>query len=205
MIPLAKSADVSPASEPSRGAEPGHAPAMSFDDLYENHVDFVWRAACRLGVAESDADDVVQEVFFTAHRRLREFEGRASVKTWLFGILHNVVQHYWRDHARKRQHLVAATALQDPDRFPDAHATGPVESAEHAEAMRVLDRLLRALDHGKRAVFVLAEIEQMTAPEIADALGINANTVYSRLRVARQEFEEALTRHRQAQRGETHE
>jgi RNA polymerase sigma-70 factor, ECF subfamily len=196
MIPLAKSAHVSPASEPARGAKPGHDQAMSFEILYESHVDFVWRAACRLGVDASDADDVVQEVFFTAHRRSREFEGRASVKTWLFGILHNVVQHYWRDHTRQRRHLVAASPLQDPDRFPDAHAAGPAESAEHAEAMRLLDQLLRVLDDGKRAVFVLAEIEQMTAQEIADALGINANTVYSRLRVARQEFEQALTRHR---------
>jgi len=196
MIPLAQSADIAQISEPARGTEPGHAPAMSFEDIYERHVDFAWRAACRLGVDASDADDIVQEVFFTAHRRMREFEGRASVKTWLFGILHHVVQHYWRDRARKRRHLVAASPLQDPDHFPDARAAGPAESAEHAEAMRVLDHLLRVLDEGKRAVFVLAEIEQMTAHEIADALGINANTVYSRLRVARQEFEQALTRYR---------
>ena len=196
MIPLAQSADIAQISEPARGTEPGHAPAMSFEDIYEGHVDFVWRAACRLGVDSSDADDVVQEVFFTAHRRLREFEGRASVKTWLFGILHNVVQHYRRSHARKRRHLAAESPFQHPGRFPDVHATGPAESVEHAEAVSVLDGLLSILDDGKRTVFVLAEIEQMTANEIADALGIKVNTVYSRLRVARQEFEQALARYR---------
>lgn len=196
MIPLAKSAAIARESEPARGAEQARVPAMSFEDIYESHVDFVWRAACRLGVDGNDADDVVQEVFFTAHRRLCEFEGRASVKTWLFGILNNVVQHYRRSHARKRRHLAAANPLRHPESFPDVHAADPAESMEHAEAMQVLDHLLRVLDDGKRAVFVLAEIEQMTASEIADALGINANTVYSRLRVARQEFEQALTRYR---------
>jgi RNA polymerase sigma-70 factor, ECF subfamily len=195
MIPLAQSADAAQESETARGSEPAQGQAMSFEDIYEGHVDFVWRAACRLGVDASDADDLVQEVFFTAHRKLGEFEGRASVKTWLFGILHNLVQHYQRGCARKRRHLVAGSSLQDSDRFL-AHAADPAELVENAEAMRILDHLLRALDDGKRAVFVLAEIEQMTANEIADALGINANTVYSRLRVARQEFEQALTRYR---------
>jgi RNA polymerase sigma-70 factor (ECF subfamily) len=196
MIPLAQSANVAQESEPARGSEPGHSPAISFEDIYESHVDFVWRAACRLGVDASDADDVVQEVFLTAHRRLLEFQGRASVKTWLFGILHNMVQHYRRSHARKRRHLAAEGPFQHPGRLPDVHAAGPAESVEHTEAMRVLDHLLRELDDRKRAVFVLAEIEQMTANEIADALGMNANTVYSRLRVARQEFEQALARYR---------
>jgi RNA polymerase sigma-70 factor, ECF subfamily len=195
MIPLAQSADVAQESATVRGAEPVQGQAMSFEDIYEGHVDFVWRAACRLGVDASDADDLVQEVFFTAHRKLGEFEGRASVKTWLFGILHNLVQHYQRGRARKRRYFVAEGSLQDPDHF-HAHGADPAESVEHAEAMRVLDHLLCALDDGKRAVFVLAEIEQMTANEIADALGIQANTVYSRLRVARQEFEQALTRYR---------
>ena len=62
--------------------------------------------------------------------------------------------------------------------------------------MRHLHELLSALDDEKRAVFVLAELEQMTAPEIADALSIKLNTVYSRLRAARKKFETALQRHR---------
>jgi len=174
--------------------------AVAFDRLYEDHVDFVWRSACRLGVEDSDADDVVQEVFFIAYRRLREFEGRASPKTWLFRILFHVVQHHFRSHARKNRHLSAGPRL-DPDHLPDAQTTGPVESAEQAEALRILDHLLGQLDEDRRVVFVLAEIEQMTAGEIAEAVGINVNTVYSRLRVARQELERALRRHRAGEAG----
>jgi RNA polymerase sigma-70 factor (ECF subfamily) len=64
------------------------------------------------------------------------------------------------------------------------------------EATHLVDRLLEELDDAKRAVFVLAELEQMTAPEIALALGTPLNTVYSRLRLARQEFAAAAARHR---------
>jgi RNA polymerase sigma-70 factor (ECF subfamily) len=67
---------------------------------------------------------------------------------------------------------------------------------ERAEALRILDRLLSELDEDKREVFVLAEIEQMTAAEIAEIVEANVNTVSSRLRVARQEFEKALLRFR---------
>jgi RNA polymerase sigma-70 factor, ECF subfamily len=183
-----------PGDELGRAAE--REPAMPFDRLYEDHVDFVWRSVCRLGVDGSDADDLVQEVFFVAHRRLQQFEGRASAKTWLFRILHHVVQHHFRSHARKRRHLLAGGFAPDPDQLPDVHVAGPVESAEQAESLRVLDHLLGQLGDERRVVFVLTEIEQMSASEIAEAVGINVNTVYSRLRVARQEFECALTRHR---------
>ena len=67
-------------------------------------------------------------------------------------------------------------------------APGPHEIATQAEAVRLVDQLLEALDDEKREVFVLAELEQMTAPEIAAALAIPVNTVYSRLRMAREEF-----------------
>ena len=60
--------------------------------------------------------------------------------------------------------------------------------------MRVLQKLLDELDDDRRAVFVLAELEQMSAPDIADALGVNVNTVYARLRAARRDFEQGVAR-----------
>ena len=64
------------------------------------------------------------------------------------------------------------------------------------EAVRTLHTILDELDDEKREVFVLAELEQMTVPEIADAVEANVNTVYSRLRAARREFDQAVLRHR---------
>lgn len=164
--------------------------SLVFDDVYREHFAFVWRAAKRLGAGEGSLDDVVQEVFVVVHRRLGDFEGRSSVKTWLFGIALRVV----RDHRRAVRRRPVEPAV-DVDTLQSS-ANGPAEHAEKAEAVRVLHALLDQLADERREVFVMADLEQMTMPEIADALGINVNTAYARLRLARQEFEQALARHR---------
>ncbi len=174
----------------------GISPLLTFDAVYENYFDFVWRSVRRLGVDASAADDVVQEVFFVVHRKLGEFEGRSSLKTWLFTIVLQFVRHYRRTRRRKQAHLNDGQGVRNPDELPDARQRGPQEVAETADAVRLLDRLLHELDDDKREVFVLAELEQLTAGEIAEVIGVNANTVYSRLRAARHAFEQALARHR---------
>jgi len=163
----------------------------SFETVYEENLKFVWRAARRLGIDSGDTDDVVQEVFVVAHRKLPEFEGRAQVKTWLLKILVRVVRHYFRTQQRKPGHRPAQT-LDDLDVLRDHQDRGPAEAAERKDAVRVLDNLLARMDSEKREVFVLAEIEQLSSVEIAEVLGANINTIYSRLRAARQEFEQAL-------------
>ena len=167
-------------------------PPPSFDELYEGYVDFVWRCLRRFGVVESAVDDAVQEVFIVVHRRLPEFEARSSVKTWLGGIAFNVARDHHRWTRRK------GTAEQLPDDLVHS-APSPHEQAEKNEALAIVDRLLDQLDKDKRAVFVLADIEQLTAPEIAEALSVNVNTIYSRIRVARRSFEDALVRYRKQQ------
>lgn len=175
-------------------AVPAKAPprrqSLVFDDVYREHFAFVWRAAKRLGAVDGSLDDVVQEVFVVVHRRLGDFEGRSSVKTWLFGIALRIV----RDHRRAVRRRPIEPAV-DVDTL-ESTANGPAENAEKAEAVRVLHALLDELADERREVFVMADLEQMTMPEIAEALGINVNTAYARLRLARQEFEQALARHR---------
>jgi RNA polymerase sigma-70 factor (ECF subfamily) len=129
----------------------------------------------------------VQDVFLVVHRRLEDFEARCSVKTWLFGIALRVAHDHHRLHRRKGGHEPLDPGVIDG-------SPGPHEALAKAEAVRELDRILGSLDEDKRAVFILAEIEQMTAPEMAEALGIRVNTVYSRLRAARRAFEAALAR-----------
>src|SRR5262245_51753387 len=78
----------------------GHR-ALTLAEVYETQFDFVWRSARRLGVASLHVDDVVQEVFLVVFRRLAEFEGRSSLKTWLFGITRRVVRDHRRSARRK--------------------------------------------------------------------------------------------------------
>jgi RNA polymerase sigma-70 factor, ECF subfamily len=166
----------------------------AFAEVYEQHFDFVWRSLRRLGVDPSALDDAVQEVFLVVHRRLGEFEGRSSLKTWLFGISLRVAQRVARTQAR---HPTAE--------LPEVTAVGsaeptPQDQAARREAIALLHAILGDLDPDKRAIFVMVELEQLSAPEIAEELGIPLNTVYSRLRAARREFEASLKRRRARER-----
>jgi RNA polymerase sigma-70 factor (ECF subfamily) len=173
-----------------------------FDTLYETMVEYVWNAVCRMGVHGADAEDVVQEIFVIVYRRLHEFEGRAQVKTWVFRIMVHVVQHYFRTHARRPGDRATekGTEIQA---LVAAQEKGPAGELERRDALRVLDRLLGGLEEGKRLIFVLAEVEQLTLAEIAEVVEANANTVASRLRAARREFDQALLRFQARELGRT--
>lgn len=166
---------------------------LDFDKVYDEMVEYIWNTVCRMGVRGSDVDDVVQEVFVIVFRRLPEFEGRARLKTWVFEIMIHVVQHHFRARARKPGDRASekGTEIQSLVASQDG---GPARELERLEGLRVLDRLLLELDDAKRLVFVLAEIEQMTLAEIAQVLAANVNTVSTRLRAARRDFERALSR-----------
>lgn len=159
----------------------------TFAQIYEEHFSFVWRSARRLGVAEASLDDVVQDVFVTVYRRLDAFEGRSQLRTWLFGIVRYTVQDLRRSARRKPTEALA-------DEVPDASGTTPQDAALHGEGTRLLHAVLLELSDELREVFVLSELEQMSAPEVSEALSLNVNTVYSRLRTARKEFDAALKR-----------
>lgn len=168
---------------------------LTFAQVHEAHFSFVWRSARRMGAPEEIVDDVVQEVFVVVHRSLARFAGRSSAKTWLFGIVLNVVRSHRRRLRIKHPHTLGPHRLADPDALTH-DGPAPDECASRAESLRLLERLLDELDDDRRAVFVLAELEEMSAPDIADALSLPVNTVYSRLRLARQDFAQAAARHR---------
>lgn len=168
--------------------------APSFEEVYDLHAEFVWRGLRRLGVAESCVDDAVQDVFVVVHRRLPEFEGRSSLRTWLFGIMLGVARNARRSARRRAPE--GALAAEAGDDLPAPDSRDPEGRVEDAESLRTLYALLDDLDEDKRAVLVMADLEEMTAPEIAAALSLNVNTVYARIRAARQAFEQAVARHR---------
>jgi len=158
-----------------------------FDDVYDAHFAFVWRNVLNRGIPPSAVDDVVQEVFMVVHRKLPEFEGRASLRTWLSMIVRRVVA----DHVRKRGNAPAGEPLEE-DRA--SAAPGPSETLEAKAAAKMLDALLAEMPEPQREVFLLHEVEELTGREIAEAVGANENTVFTRLRAARRIFKEGIAR-----------
>jgi RNA polymerase sigma-70 factor (ECF subfamily) len=161
-------------------AEPGPQ-VPSFEELYARQFNFVWRNLRRLGVPAALVEDATQDTFVVVHRRLADLRPDASPTGWLFGIAWRVARDY-----RRRLHRKPAVSLDVDTQASDAR--GPFEQAASAQAGRVLERFLQTLDPDRRAVFVLAELEGMSAPEIGQALSAPVNTVYSRLRTARERF-----------------
>ncbi len=163
--------------------------SVLFRALYDQHVDFVWRNLRRLGISAAEVDDRTQEVFVVAHRRWDSFTDQGhGPRAWLFQIVLRVVSDA-RRHRRRHPEDADGGYAESLRAEPAAQ----LEEMARKEALVELDRALATIDIGRRAVLVLHEIEDMTAPEIAKAMELPLNTVYSRLRVAREELERALS------------
>lgn len=158
--------------------------------LFRAHFGFVRRVLRRCGVAEADLDDAVQEVFLVVHRRIDDFEGRASETTWLYAVAVRVASTLRRSASREQARRDKAGA-----QMHGAGEADPERELSRQEAAALLDRLLDELDGTKRTVFVLAELEGVPVPEIAQIMDANLRTTHSRLRLARQRFNAALERH----------
>ena len=185
---VAETEDLPPESKVERPRQSGID--LTFRALYEKEVDFIWRNLRRLGVPEADLEDKTQEVFVVAHRRFAEFVDRGfGARAWLFQIALRVAADTRRHRRRHPEDADGGAAMARQS--IEADQTG---SISRRERLARLDRALAGIQLDKRAVLVLYEIEEQTAPEIARALGISVNTVYSRLRVARAELELALKR-----------
>jgi RNA polymerase sigma-70 factor (ECF subfamily) len=188
-----KGSDEAPGAVAMAHASPP-AGVPSLAEIFREYAPFVWRGLRRLGVPESDVEDVCQEVFVVVHRKLGDFEGRSSLRTWIYGICARTASDYRRS-GRVRREVVT-------DAPPDA----PQEGAQHdtvalKQARATLDRILDELDDDKRAVFVLYEIEELTMAEVAEAIGCPLQTAYSRLHAARKVVEAGVERAQRASAG----
>jgi len=178
------------------GALAMEEPAPTFESVYESEFPFVWRNLRRLGVAEADLRDAAQDVFIVVHRRLGEFEGRSTLRWWLYCVVKRVASQSRRTRRRRE--------VPDPEDVDAIEGTleAPDRSAERSEAFALLSSLLAEIDEDQRDVLVLSDFEDLTAPEIARMLGCNVNTVYSRLRLGRAKLESAFERFRAGNRSE---
>lgn len=173
----------------SSAKAPALAEREGFADVFREHFAYVWKSLRRMGVRDRDLEDLVHDVFLVVHRRAGSFDPTRPLKPWLFGILCRVASDYRRS-ARYR-----AEVLEDGEE----HAHAAQAADEQVAARRAVIAALETMPDERRAVFVMHEIEGFTMPEIAEALGINLDTGYSRLRSARADFVRATDPAKEAQ------
>ena len=153
-----------------------------FETLFTSHFGFVCRTLQRLGVRESDVNDIAQELFLAVHRAMPEWDRSRAEKPWLFGFAVRFASNYRRLGWHRGRPLDEQLAVQSP-RLNDKI------SAKHT-----VMRALETLDFDKRIALVMHDLEEFTAKEIASELGIPQNTVSSRVRLARDAFRSAVER-----------
>ncbi len=161
-------------------------PDLEFRRIFDGHAEGVARTLRYLGVPEADLMDAAQEVFLVVNRRFREFEGRASLSTWIRQICLRVASTHRRSRGRRREDVVAEPL--------DAGTEGDQQAdLERREERALLGRLLDALDDDQRAVIVLYEIEMLPMREVAETVGCPLQTAYSRRKAALERLRAALS------------
>lgn len=164
----------------ARDMPPPPIVSSTFTQVFEAHFAFVCRSLQRLGVRDSDQEDIAQELFLAVHRALPEADLSRPIKPWLFGFAVRFASNY------RRLSWHRGRELDDVPVSPKLN--------EKLAAKRAVLQALEHLDFEKRVLLVMHDLEEFTAPEIAEHLGVPLNTVYSRIRLAREEFRNSVPR-----------
>ncbi len=178
--PLRALGPVVPAAAKAHPAAP-----LEIGALYRAHAQTVARWAARLGGPSAEVEDLVQEVFLTAHRNLASFRGEAKITTWLFRITQNTVRHRRRKEWLRR--FLGSTAEDVAARLPSARPT-PVEALERRQAEALVYQALEGVGDKYRTAFILFELEGLSGEEVAALTGQKVATVWVWLHRARAHF-----------------
>lgn len=181
-----------PKSETS--SPPGAIPTAL---LFRHHASFIAAFLLRLGAHPDERDDLVQEVFMTAHRRGGFVDdGRAKASTWLCSIAVKVLANHRRKASRRPQaaQSVGTTDVSEGQMVPQDATSLPDQRAEDRQSLSRAHAAMNALSPDLRAIFVLYELEGESCVDIADIVEIPVGTVYSRLHQARKLFKSAFAK-----------
>jgi RNA polymerase sigma-70 factor (ECF subfamily) len=158
----------------------------AFRVLVERHSRSLFRLAFRLTGSEADAEDVVQEAFLKAYRRLEQFEERAAVGSWLYRIAANVAYDLLRARRRAPHTADAAGAEEDEPPALPSEEPGPERLAISSDVRRQVGWAMKRMTLVERSAFVLRHFEGLSIQEIGSALELSTNaTKQSLLRAVR--------------------
>jgi RNA polymerase sigma-70 factor (ECF subfamily) len=152
----------------------------AFETIYRTHAGRLYSVACRMIGNPADAEDLLQDIFLAAHRKLDTFRGDSALGTWLYRLATNLCLDHLRSRAAKAGQLTGA--LDDEPGLAD---TGSRQLAERAVTKMDLERALAELPDGCRTAFVLHDVEGLEHREVAEMLGIAEGTSKSQVHKAR--------------------
>jgi RNA polymerase sigma-70 factor, ECF subfamily len=152
----------------------------AFEELYRTHSGKLYGLLLRMVGNPADAEDLLQDVFLSAHRKLEGFRGESALGTWLYRLATNHCLDHLRSRAARTGQLT--DALDEEPGLPDA---GSRALAERTVAKMDLERALAQLPQGCRAAFVLHDVQGLEHREVAEALGIAEGTSKSQVHKAR--------------------
>ncbi len=177
--------DQVPATPDPRSPTAVEADRELFRRLYQSELDPVRNFLRRLGAPKAHLEDLVHDAFITAYQRFACYDRTRAARPWLFAI---ALRRYWSFNQRAGLHR----EVHEEATWVHASGPSPLEIVAGQEERALLMRALDTLDLEKRAVFVMHEIDGLAAPQIAESLELPLNTVYSRLRRARELVERAV-------------
>jgi RNA polymerase sigma-70 factor, ECF subfamily len=175
---------------------PPAAKTLDLVGVYSSQKDFVWLTLQRMGIPRSDLEDVFQDVFVIAHKRLHTYNRDAKLSAWLYGIcLRSVAAHRRRAFRRReRADGTDASVARPGSEHWHAQVEAPDERLGEQERQATLNALLNTLDPDHRLVVVMFEVEDHSCQYIAELIGVPVGTVHSRLHTARRKLAQAAVR-----------
>lgn len=163
--------------------------ADAFEELYRLHAGRLYSLACRMAGSAQEAEDLLQEVFLHAYRKLESFRGDSSLGTWLYRLGMNQCLDYLRG---RRARMNQATDSLDEDGA--AEPSSPMPATPIAVNRLDLERAIGRLPEGCRAAFLLHDVEGFEHHEVARILGVSEGTSKSQVHKARMKLRAMLTR-----------
>lgn len=162
--------------------------AAAFEEVYRAHAGRLYSLLVRMAGSAGEAEDLLQDVFLTAHRKLGSFRGESALGTWLYRLAVNHCLDFLRG---RRARMARATASLDEEDAAEPAAPAP----RLAEAISRIDleRAIAQLPDGCRTVFVLHDVEGFEHHEIGDLLGISEGTSKSQVHKARMKLRAMLS------------